>query len=88
MARITDDEIERLKQDVDLVELVRGHGVELTAQGDDLVGHCPFHDGDDTPSFHVTPAQDRYDCFGCSAASDDVMDGDGMAPPAGEKGRG
>ena len=88
MARIAEDELERLKSEVDLAELGRAHGVELNAQGDDLVGRCPFHDGDGTPSFHVTPGRARYDCFGCSAASDDVMDGDGMAPPAGENGRG
>ena len=67
MARIADDELERLKAEVDLAELVRGHGVELKEEGADLVGLCPLHD-DKTASFHVTPGKNLFHCFGCGAA--------------------
>lgn len=40
MARIPEDEIERL---------VMGFGIELKRQGAELVGRCPFHE-DHTPS--------------------------------------
>ena len=54
MARIPDDEIERL---------VKGFGVELKLTGANLVGRCPFHD-DRTPSLIVTPATNLWRCMG------------------------
>ena len=44
MARIADEEIERLKTEVPLEALVAASGVELRKAGADLVGRCPFHD--------------------------------------------
>ena len=67
MARIADEEIERLKDEVSLVRLVESSGVKLTKRGGDMVGHCPFHD-DATPSFVVTVAKNLFHCFGCQAA--------------------
>ena len=54
MARIPDDEIERLKREADLAGLVRLSGVELAPHGagGDLIGRCPLHD-DRTPSLVV-----------------------------------
>jgi len=43
VARIAEDEIERLKEEVSLQRLVELAGVELRRQGKDLVGCCPFH---------------------------------------------
>ena len=44
MARIPDDELERIKRETDLVALVQAAGVELRRHGANLVGRCPFHD--------------------------------------------
>ena len=44
MARISDEELERIKRDVDLVPLVRAKGVVLKKHGRNLIGLCPFHD--------------------------------------------
>ena len=44
MARIPDDQIERLKNEVSLERLVTGFGIELKRHGADLLGLCPFHD--------------------------------------------
>src|ERR1035437_10822958 len=44
--------VERLKRDADLVGMIRSHGVDLRAQGADLVGLCPFHQ-ENTPSFRL-----------------------------------
>ena len=63
MARIPDEEIERLKKEVDLAELVIRSGVALKKAGGDLVGCCPFHD-DDTPSLVVTPTKGLWHCMG------------------------
>ena len=56
--------VERLKRDADLVGMIRSHGVDLRAQGADLVGLCPFHQ-ENTPSFRLSPAKNLGRCFGC-----------------------
>ncbi|MEO8663440.1 MAG: CHC2 zinc finger domain-containing protein [Bryobacteraceae bacterium] len=49
MARIPDEDIERLKQEVPLQRLVEAQGIELKRHGADLLGLCPFHE-DHAPS--------------------------------------
>ncbi|WP_420607460.1 CHC2 zinc finger domain-containing protein [Novosphingopyxis sp.] len=71
MARIADDEIERIKTEVSLVRLVESAGVELAKRGGDRVGCCPFHD-DATPSLVVTVAKNLWHCFGCDAGGDPI----------------
>ena len=73
MARIADEEIERLKREVDLVELVTRSGVALKKVGGDLVGRCPFHD-DDNPSLVVTPGKGLWHCMGACQAGGSVID--------------
>jgi hypothetical protein len=45
MARVPNDELERLKS-VDLVRLVESDGLVLKRIGKDLACACPFHEGD------------------------------------------
>ena len=52
MARIPDDEIQRLKSEISVERLVTSFGVELKRHGAELIGRCPFHD-DKTPSLVV-----------------------------------
>jgi CHC2 zinc finger len=54
MARIPDAELERLKSEVSVEQLVRAHGIELAKSGKDWRGRCPFHD-DATPSLGKHP---------------------------------
>lgn len=61
------DEIEALKDSVNLAELMAAYGVPLKAKGKSQVGHCPFHQ-DDKPSLSVTGK--LWQCFGCQAAGD------------------
>ncbi len=63
MARIPDDEIERLKKEIPIERLVKGFGVELKPTGANLVGRCPFHE-DHTPSLIVTPSTNLWRCMG------------------------
>ena len=71
MGRIPEEELERIKQANDLVALVRASGLDLKPHGvKDLVGRCPFHDGDETPSLVVTPDKRLWHCFGCGAGGD------------------
>ncbi|OGS99453.1 MAG: DNA primase [Gallionellales bacterium RIFCSPLOWO2_12_FULL_59_22] len=67
MARIPENEIERLKNEVSVERLIEGSGIELKKTGKDLAGKCPFHE-DDTASLVVTPSKNLWHCFGCGAA--------------------
>lgn len=64
MPLISNAEVEKLKREVDLVALVRAHGVDLKKRGRNFVGLCPFH-GEEKPSFTVNPSTNLYHCFGC-----------------------
>ena len=70
MSKIPEDEIRRIKLAVNLVEVIRGKGIELKPQGKQLVGRCPFHEEDNTPSFFVDPQKGEWNCFGCSQGGD------------------
>src|SRR5271169_1833050 len=73
VARIPDEVLERLKEEVDLAALVTRSGVTLKKAGRDLVGRCPFHD-DDTPSLMVTPAKGLWHCMGACQMGGSVID--------------
>ncbi len=68
MARIPEDELDRIKNEVSVQRLVEASGVELKKMGKDLRGRCPLHEGDNEPSLFVTPAKNLWHCFGCGAA--------------------
>jgi len=63
-----DQEIQTIKEQVDIVELV-GEYVRLKRQGKDYFGPCPFHD-EREPSFSVSPSKRMFFCFGCRKAGD------------------
>jgi len=60
--------IEEIRRRIDIVDLVSEY-VSLRKQGNSYVGRCPFHD-DRNPSFHVTPENGLFYCFGCGAGGD------------------
>lgn len=72
MARIPQEEIDRLKRDVPVADLVRARGIELRGHGENLVGLCPFHDDHD-PSLVVTPAKNLWHCMGACQTGGDVF---------------
>ena len=68
-ARYTDDSKERVRDAVDMVDLV-GARTELRRAGANRYeGLCPFHD-ERTPSFGIDPAQKLFYCFGCGEGGD------------------
>ena len=73
MARIPEDEIERLKQEVSVRRLVEARGIELKRHGADLLGLCPFHD-DHEPSLVVSPKKNLWHCLGACQAGGSVID--------------
>ncbi len=73
MARIAEQEIERLKQEVSLERLLESQGIKLKRTGKDLVGTCPFHN-DKTPSLVVTPSKNLWHCMGACQTGGSVID--------------
>ncbi|MGH9608641.1 MAG: toprim domain-containing protein [Bryobacteraceae bacterium] len=73
MARIPDEEIERLKREVSVQRLAEAHGVELKRHGADLIGLCPFHD-DHSPSLVISPRKNLWNCLGACRAGGSVID--------------
>jgi DNA primase len=70
MALYTADSKERVRDAVDMVELVGSRVADLRQAGaDSFVGRCPFHE-ERTPSFRIKPSTKVYYCFGCQAAGD------------------
>ena len=63
MARIPEEEIQRLQSGIPIERVVSGFGVELKRVGANLMGLCPFHD-DRTPSLVVTPETNLWHCMG------------------------
>ena len=76
------DIIARVKEETDIVDVVRRQ-VDLKPSGSVLKGLCPFHK-EKTPSFIVTPARQRYHCFGCATGGDVItfiMETEGVTVP-------
>ena len=82
MARIPEDEVERLKREVSVQRLAEARGIKLHRHGADLLGLCPFHD-DHSPSLVITPAKNLWHCLGAcnmgGTAIDWVMKAQGVS---------
>jgi DNA primase len=65
VARIEDHLIDRIRESVDLVDVIGEH-VQLTRRGKEFVGLCPFHE-DSNPSLNVSQDKQIYKCFVCGA---------------------
>ncbi|MDF2723483.1 MAG: primase [Paenibacillus sp.] len=55
--------IEAVLKHHDIVEVI-GRYVQLSKQGRNMKGLCPFH-SEKSPSFNVNPEKQIYKCFGC-----------------------
>ena len=68
MALFTRDSIDRLRDAIDMVDLV-GAKTDLRRVGSRWTGLCPFHE-ERTPSFSVNADEKLFYCFGCQAKGD------------------
>ncbi|MEA2192007.1 MAG: primase, partial [Solirubrobacteraceae bacterium] len=69
MALYTNDSKERVRDAVDMVDLVSTRTELRRAGPNRLTGLCPFHE-ERTPSFGINPVEKVYHCFGCQASGD------------------
>ncbi|MAV64297.1 MAG: DNA primase [Pelagibacteraceae bacterium TMED237] len=65
MAIITENSIEKIRLEADIVSTVSDY-VNLKKKGVNFFGLCPFHD-EKTPSFSVNESKQIFKCFGCGA---------------------
>lgn len=65
---MSSDVHDEIKSKLDIVEFISEY-VVLKRAGQNYKGLCPFHP-EKTPSFTVSPAKQRYHCFGCGASGD------------------
>ncbi len=73
MARIPDELLRRIREEVPLERLAEARGVELKRHGADLIGRCPFHD-DREPSLVVTPGKNLWHCLGACQTGGSPID--------------
>ena len=73
MARIPEQELTRLKQEISLQRIIESAGIALKRHGADLLGLCPFHD-DKTPSLVITPKTNLWHCLGACQTGGSVID--------------
>lgn len=70
MPLYTKESLEKLREKVDLVDLLSSH-IEFKKAGGSYKALCPFHD-EKTPSFMIQKGDTHYHCFGCGAHGDAV----------------
>lgn len=79
-----DSDIQAIKKKVDILAFLEHRGVSFRQSGTSFVGLCPIHD-ESTPSFHVSPLNQSFHCFGCGRGGDIfslVEELDGITFPA------
>jgi len=67
MARLSDEIVNRIKSEISLVRLIEAKGFDLKPHGKHYAIHCPFHEGDKTPSLIITPEVNLFHCPACGA---------------------
>lgn len=70
MARIPPDLLQKVKDTVNLIDVVGEH-VVLKKSGSNYSGLCPFH-SERSPSFSVSEIKQVYHCYGCKVGGDIV----------------
>jgi DNA primase catalytic core len=68
---LSQEEISRIKEGVELVPFMQACGIELKKVGSNYRGLCPFHK-DSNPSLTVNPKNNLWNCFGCDKGGDNI----------------
>lgn len=70
VAQIPKESVEKVLESTDIVDLISSY-LTLKRAGSAFRANCPFHT-EKTPSFYVTPATQRFHCFGCGKGGDAI----------------
>ncbi|MCG8603205.1 MAG: DNA primase [Verrucomicrobiales bacterium] len=70
MAIISQETIQRILDETDIVELIQGY-FPLKRAGANYLALCPFHN-EKTPSFNVSPQRQNFHCYGCGEGGDAI----------------
>lgn len=65
-------DVERLRREYPVAEVLARYGIELHPAGRALVGRCPFHADGGRPNLHVYPETQRWFCYRCSVGGDAI----------------
>src|SRR5215218_10381381 len=80
MPRYADSDKEKVREAVDLIDLVSTRTELRRAGPGRYMGRCPFHE-ERSPSFSVDTGKGLYHCFGCGVGGDAykfVMETEGL----------
>ena len=70
MAIISQETIQKILDETDIVELIQGY-FPLKRAGVNYLALCPFHN-EKSPSFNVNPQRQTFHCFGCGEGGDAI----------------
>lgn len=70
MPLYTQESLEKLRERIDLVEVISGH-IDLKKSGSAYKALCPFHE-EKTPSFTLQKGDTHYHCYGCGSHGDAI----------------
>ncbi len=63
-------DIDALKRDHPVEEIIERYGIELRPSGAALVGRCPFHDDGGRPNLYVYAGTQSWYCYRCNVGGD------------------
>ncbi|MEW6040217.1 MAG: DNA primase [Elusimicrobiota bacterium] len=66
---ISKQTINKIRDAIDIVDLIKEYVPSLKKSGKDFAGFCPFH-SEKSPSFYVSPSKNMFFCFGCKQGGD------------------
>lgn len=70
MPNISQETIQRILDETDIVELIQGY-FPVKRAGTNFLALCPFHN-EKTPSFNINPQRQIFHCFGCGEGGDAI----------------
>jgi len=73
VARVPQDEIDRLHREVSVQRLVEARGVTLRKDHDKLVGVCPFHERD-KHALRIVPKTNTWTCRRCEVTDGTIVE--------------
>lgn len=71
MSRIEKNSIERLKQQINILDVVESF-IVVEKRGTNFKACCPFHN-EKTPSFNINTNKQTFICFGCGVKGDAIQ---------------